>query len=78
MEIPLCCPCCNFEFALEPGNADFAADSWRLMGDGQTVEDMLYTSLEVAEPIFCPRCGVQVDVSQADLKAAAAELLAQW
>jgi len=79
MEMELRCPHCGARIpvvltecvAEVPGDDRLAA-----LGDGQTFEDLLYTSLTKEGPLICPKCERSVRVSQETLNRLAMELLA--
>lgn len=85
MQIELSCSCCSRCFAAPP---EATADEVRqimtaegpgyALGDGETFEDMIFTSLTDRGYIACPDCGEIVCVSEESLGQLAMELLAQW
>ena len=85
MRFELLCPVCSRRFAV-PANSPVAAALDRVAaegpccvtGDGQTLEDRLFASLEVPQAVPCPECGHPVAVTEQSLCSFAQELLAQW
>jgi len=85
MQIELSCSCCANRFVAPP---EATADEVRhimavegpgyALGDGETFEDMIFTSLTDRGYISCPDCGELVSVSEESLGRMAMELLAQW
>jgi hypothetical protein len=85
MPVELCCPVCSCSFAAPPEmtsenvmqkmNYD---GSWYALGDGETFEDMIFSSLAENGDIACPNCGALVSVSEESIGQMALELLAQW
>ena len=84
MALRLKCDICSHPFKLSPETpagkslARMTADSgWHALGDGQTVEDLLYANLGEVGAISCPACGMAVPVSESDLSELAVDLLAR-
>jgi hypothetical protein len=50
---------------------------WYALGDGETFEDMIFTTLARDGNIFCPECGEPVAVSEESLGRVAMSMLAQ-
>jgi len=48
------------------------------LGDGQTFEDMIFTTLTEEGNIECPACGAPVAVSEESLGQMALSMLDQW
>ena len=51
---------------------------WFGLGEGETFEDMIFSSLAENGGIACPACGDHVMVSEETLGQLAMELLAEW
>ncbi|MBI3410610.1 MAG: hypothetical protein HY040_19920 [Planctomycetes bacterium] len=83
MRIELYCSNCSCRFAAPPdASADeihqqmFADGPWYALGDGNTFEDMIFSSLTERGAICCPDCGDPVAVSEESLSQLAMEMLA--
>ena len=48
------------------------------LGDGETFEDMIFSTLTEHGEIRCPECGDPVQVSEESLGRMAMDVLAQW
>lgn len=85
MLIELCCSTCACRFAAPP-ETDCDAAIERMfdegpryaLGDGETFEDMIFTTLMEDGQISCPDCGDPVGVTEESLGQLAMEMLAQW
>jgi hypothetical protein len=85
MAFELHCPRCTHDFSV-PADSPAAevleqlADEgpWCTLGDGETLEDKVYTALSCEQAVCCPGCGSPVSVGQESLGEFAQELLAQW
>ena len=85
MQVELFCSNCTCCFTAPP---DMASDHiwqrmaddgpWYALGDGETFEDMIFTTLTDHGQISCPDCGAWVSVNEESLGQMAMELLAQW
>jgi DNA-directed RNA polymerase subunit RPC12/RpoP len=85
MRIELYCANCDRRFTAPP---DMAAEqiidrmsgerSWYGLGEGETFEDMIFSSLTEDGDIRCPQCGEPVQVSEESLGRMAMEMLARW
>ena len=84
MQVELYCPCCPCRFSAPPDTP--AAEVWDRMteegpwyalGDGETFEDMIFSSLTEQGHIDCPECGAPVSVSEESLGRIAMSLLSQ-
>lgn len=51
---------------------------WCPLGDGETIEDNVYSALATRDALCCPECNRPVTVSQESLNRFARELLVQW
>jgi hypothetical protein len=85
MQLDLYCEHCGqaFEVPADSSTAhvlEQVADvgPWAALGDGETLEDLLSTTLTREESIHCPQCGERVPVSEVSLSRCAQELLLQW
>jgi len=85
MQVELYCTHCPCRFAASPDTP--AAEvlermteegPWYALGDGQTFEDMIFTSLMARGAIRCPECGEPVAVSEESLGRLTMEVLACW
>ena len=84
MQIELFCDACSCRFVAPPeASANEVTDRmfeegpWYALGDGETFEDMIFTSLIDQGHIFCPACGEPVAVSEESLGRLAQSILAQ-
>jgi endogenous inhibitor of DNA gyrase (YacG/DUF329 family) len=85
MRIELHCPSCVRSFAAAP---DMAAEQivermsgercWYGLGEGETFEDMIFSSLTKDGAIRCPECDEPVQVSEQSLGRLAMQVLARW
>ena len=55
----------------------FDAGPWYALGDGETFEDMIFSSLTESGHIDCPECGEPVGVSEESLGRVAMSMLSQ-
>jgi hypothetical protein len=85
MTLEFRCPCCAQTFATPTDSAaqealERMADAgpWSAVGDGETVEDEVYTALGTESQVCCPDCGALSSVSEESLSEFARELLAHW
>ena len=85
MQIELCCSACACRFAAPPDSTTdevvvrmFDEGPRYALGDGETFEDMIFTTLTEHGQITCPECGEPVAVSEESLGRMAMEMLAQW
>jgi hypothetical protein len=84
MKIALECPnCVRFTAPPETSSDEILErmhdeDTWFGLGEGETFEDMIFSSLAENGGIACPACGDHVMVSEETLGQLAMELLAQW
>jgi hypothetical protein len=74
MQIELFCPCCSNRFAAPPEapgdeifDRMFEGGPVYALGDGETFEDMIFTTLTERGQITCPECGEPVNVSEESL-----------
>jgi hypothetical protein len=84
MQIELCCPNCRCRFTAPPDSAGeealdrmFTDAPCYPLGDGETLEDAIYTSLAGQDEIDCPECGRAMQVSEETLGALASTMLAR-
>jgi hypothetical protein len=85
MQVELYCPkcCCRFAAAPDTPAAEvldrMAEDGpWYALGDGETFEDMIFTTLFDCGSIRCSECGGAVLVSEESLGQLAMEVLGSW
>jgi hypothetical protein len=85
MQVELFCPncCCRFAAAPDTPAAEvldrMAEDGpWYALGDGETFEDMIFTTLFDCGSIRCSECGEAVVVSEESLGKLAMEVLGSW
>ena len=85
MRIELHCPCCATSFTAPPEataedvmNRMFDEGPTYALGDGETFEDMIFSTLTEQGQIHCPTCGEPVAVSEESLGRMAMEVLNQW
>jgi len=85
MQIELCCSTCSCCFASPPeATADdvlermFQEGPAYALGDGETFEDMIFTTLTQHGRIACPQCGEPVSVSEESLGQLAMTMLESW
>jgi len=85
MQIELLCPCCSCRFVAPPEtSADdvmermFRDGPTYALGDGETFEDMIFSTLTERGSITCPECGEPVNVSEESLGRLAMSMLERW
>lgn len=85
MRVELKCPACCGQFVAPPhASAEEIRDQmteggqWYSLGEGETFEDMIFTTLTQDGAIFCPDCGAAVEVSEESLAQLAMEVLECW
>jgi hypothetical protein len=85
MQIELLCPACRAHFVAPPhASAEQIRDrmtqggQWYALGEGETFEDMIFSTLTEDGAIFCPECGAAVSVSEESLGRLAMEVLSCW
>jgi hypothetical protein len=85
MQVELFCPNCCCRFAASPETPaaevlDRMAEEgpWYALGDGETYEDMIFTTLFDCGSIRCSECGESVVVSEESLGQLAMEVLGRW
>jgi hypothetical protein len=85
MQVELYCPqcCCRFAAAPETPSAEvldrMAEDGpWYALGDGETFEDMIFTTLFSRGDIRCSECGEPAVVTEQSLGQLAQEVLGSW
>lgn len=83
MQIELVCPTCTCSFAAPPDTSFenirarmFNEGPWYALGDGNTFEDMIFSTLMERGAICCPECGDPVSVTEESLAQMAMEMLA--
>ena len=84
MQIELFCDCCACRFVAPPeASSSEVIDRmseegpWYALGDGETFEDMIFSSLTAEGDIFCPHRGEPVAVSEESLGRMAMSMLSQ-
>jgi hypothetical protein len=85
MQVELSCPrcCCRFAAAPDTPAAEvldrMAEDGpWYALGDGETFEDMIFSTLFASGRIHCTECGAAVSVTEESLGQLAMEVLGSW
>jgi hypothetical protein len=85
MQIELHCPHCLCSFAASPDAPaaevfDRMAEEgpWYALGDGETFEDMIFSTLFACGSIRCSECGAPVAVSEQTLGQLTMEVLGSW
>jgi hypothetical protein len=85
MHVELYCRCCDHRFtpAPNPGVVELFRDleqqgPWSALGDGETLEDLLYNKLTSTPETACPECGGAASVSEGVLGELSHSLLASW
>ncbi|MGL4551254.1 MAG: hypothetical protein ACRC33_08700 [Gemmataceae bacterium] len=85
MRIELYCPCCDLAFVAPPETP--AADvleqmadqgPWYALGDGETFEDMIFSTVFACGHVRCGECGEPVGVNEESLSQLALEVLGSW
>jgi hypothetical protein len=85
MKLELYCPCCDQQFI--PGPKTPMAEAfrgleeigpWSALGDGETFEDLLYSTLTANPEIACPDCGGTATLGENTLGELSHQLLASW
>jgi hypothetical protein len=82
MQIELSCPSCFCRFAAPADTAGeeivdrmFGGGLCYALGDGETFEDMIFSTLTERGDIHCPKCGDAVQVSEESLGQLALSML---
>jgi len=85
MQVELFCPQCSSRFAASPETPaaevlERMADEgpWYSLGDGQTFEDMIFSTLFDQGNIRCSECGARASVSEESLGRLTLEVLGSW
>jgi hypothetical protein len=85
MNVELHCQNCLCRFAADPNTPaaeifdQMAVEGpWYALGDGETFEDMIFTTLMSEGRIRCPECGDPVNVSEESLGRLTMEVLGSW
>jgi hypothetical protein len=85
MQVELNCPHCACSFAAEPETPApevfermTEKGPWYALGDGETFEDMIFTTFFAGGSIRCSDCGESVFVSEQSLGQLAMEVLGTW
>jgi hypothetical protein len=85
MQIELYCPHCGCRFTAHPDTPaaevlDRMAEDgpWYALGDGETFEDMIFTTLFACGSIRCSECGEAASVTEESLGQLTSEVLGSW
>jgi hypothetical protein len=85
MQVELYCTNCSCAFAASPDAPaaevlDRMADEgpWYALGDGETFEDMIFSTLFACGSIRCSECGELVSVTEQSLNRLTMEVLGSW
>src|SRR3954470_7703632 len=85
MQVELYCPHCNCSFASPPETPaaevlDRMADEgpWYALGDGETYEDMIFSTLLACGDIRCSEGGEPASVNEESLGQLTMEVLGNW
>jgi hypothetical protein len=85
MQVELYCPSCCTSFLADPHTPaqqvlDRMAEEgpWYALGDGETFEDMIFTTLFACGTIRCADCGEPASVTEQSLGQMAMEVLGSW
>jgi len=85
MQVELYCRRCSSAFTAHPETPaaeviDRMADAgpWYALGDGQTFEDMIFSTLFACGHIRCGDCGEDACVSEQSLNQLTMEVLGSW
>jgi hypothetical protein len=85
MNVELYCPCCDHAFTATPDTPaaevlDRMADigPWYAVGDGETFEDMIFSTLLACGHIRCGDCGEPATVNEQSLARMTREVLGCW
>jgi hypothetical protein len=85
MQVELYCPNCACSFAASPETPaaevlDRMAEEgpWYALGDGETFEDMIFTTMFAGGNIRCSECGEPVSVTEQSLGQLTMEVLGSW
>jgi len=85
MQVELYCPRCHCSFVAEPDMPaaevlDRMAEEgpWYALGDGETYEDMIFSTLFAGGAIRCADCGEAAVVTEQSLGQLTLEVLGSW
>ena len=85
MQVELSCPNCCCVFAASPEAPaaevlDRMAEEgpWYALGDGETFEDMIFSTMFSCGAIRCCECGESVSVTEESLGRLTMEVLGSW
>jgi len=85
MQVELYCPNCSCCFVADPDTPAaevldrMACDGpWYALGDGETFEDMIFSTVFAHGDIRCAECGGIASVSEESLGQLALEVLGSW
>jgi hypothetical protein len=85
MQVELYCPHCGTSFTADPDTP--AAEildrmkedgPWYALGDGETYEDMIFSTLFACGHIRCTACGETASVTEQSLGQLTMEVLGSW
>lgn len=85
MQVELYCPSCHQCFCAAPEASssevlDRMAEEgpWYALGDGETFEDMIFSTLFEEGEISCTECGEPVEVTEESVGQLTQEILGSW
>ena len=85
MQVELFCPNCTCRFQAPPENdpGDIMQqitedDTCYPLGDGETLEDLIFSALTAWRSIHCPLCDSTMSVSEESLGYLAMAMLSEW
>lgn len=85
MQVELYCPRCCTSFVAAPDTPaskvlDRMAEEgpWYALGDGETFEDMIFSTMFACGKIRCSECGAAASVSEQSLGRLTMEVLGSW
>lgn len=85
MQVELFCPHCCSSFVAEPHTPSrevldrMAEDGpWYALGDGETFEDMIFSTFFACGHVRCSTCGEPASVTEQSLGELTMEVLGSW
>jgi hypothetical protein len=85
MQVELYCPHCGTSFIAPPDtpatdilNRMAEEGPWYALGDGETYEDMIFSTLMACGNIRCSQCGESASVTEQSLGQLTMEVLGSW
>jgi hypothetical protein len=83
MHVELHCPACDQWFSPSTAGESILEKltiegPWVALGDGETLEDRIYTALASRETIRCPSCGAPASSCEENLGLLSRQLLGEW